>query len=107
MTYHLLAHMQIPIRGEDNSWIAAFGHDKRASLKGKQAHMASAAEELQSRWTVEVRPPPFMPFCQKAMLPCLLYVREPYRGSTNQVEGRWMFLRQICSCARVSVPLLT
>lgn len=28
---------QIPIRGEDNTWVAAFGGpEKRASLKGKQ-----------------------------------------------------------------------
>lgn len=85
--------MQIPIRGEDNSWIAAFGHDKRASLKGKQAHMASAAEELQSRWTVEVRPSPFMPFCQKAMLPWGLYVKA-LGVQSSQVKGRWMSLCQ-------------
>jgi hypothetical protein len=41
---------RVPIRGNDRSW----RYDGGGSKSGKQAHMASAVEELERRWGVEI-----------------------------------------------------
>ncbi len=41
---------RVPVRGNDRSW----RYDGRGSMRGKQPHMASAVEELEQRYGVEI-----------------------------------------------------